>query len=68
MQKPRVEIVSSTTFKEVERMRALAQPPILQIGRHRQNLPVAFAHSGGLGEKVRHFAALDGLLANRALP
>ena len=32
MQKPRVEIVSSTTFKEVERMRALARPPILQIG------------------------------------
>jgi SAM-dependent methyltransferase len=32
MQKPRVEIVSSTTFKEVERMRALAEPPILQIG------------------------------------
>jgi SAM-dependent methyltransferase len=32
MQKPRVEVVSSTTFKEVERMRALAQPPILQIG------------------------------------
>src|SRR5215470_15418283 len=32
MQKPRVEIVSSTTFEEVERMRALAEPPILQIG------------------------------------
>jgi SAM-dependent methyltransferase len=32
MQKPRVEIVSSTTYKEVEHMRALAQPPILQIG------------------------------------
>jgi SAM-dependent methyltransferase len=32
MQKPQVEVVSSTTFKEVERMRALAQPPILQIG------------------------------------
>ena len=32
MQKPRVEIVSSTTYKEVERMQSLAEPPILQIG------------------------------------
>lgn len=32
MNKPRVEIVSTTTLKEVERMRALAQPPMLQIG------------------------------------
>jgi SAM-dependent methyltransferase len=32
MIKPSVEIVSSTTAREVERMRALARPPILQIG------------------------------------
>jgi SAM-dependent methyltransferase len=32
MPKPSVEVVSSTTAKEVERMRALAKPPILQIG------------------------------------
>jgi SAM-dependent methyltransferase len=32
MPKPSVEIVSSTTAKEVEHMRALAEPPILQIG------------------------------------
>jgi len=32
MQKPRVEIVSSTTYREVERMQSLAEPPILQIG------------------------------------
>ena len=32
MPKPSVEIVSSTTAKEIERMRALAEPPILQIG------------------------------------
>jgi SAM-dependent methyltransferase len=32
MSRPHVEVVSSTTAKEVERMRARAQPPILQIG------------------------------------
>src|ERR1700751_3432984 len=32
MPKPRIEIVSTTTMKEVERMRALAAPPVLQIG------------------------------------
>src|SRR5262249_25503031 len=32
MQRPRVEIVSSTTHKEVERTRSLAEPLILQIG------------------------------------
>jgi hypothetical protein len=32
MPKPSVEIVSSMTAREVERMRVLAQPPILQIG------------------------------------
>lgn len=32
MQKPRIEIVSSTTQKEVEQMRTLAEPPVLQVG------------------------------------
>jgi len=29
---PKIELVSTTTYKEVERMRALARDPILQIG------------------------------------
>src|SRR6266852_5833477 len=42
--------------------------PILQVSGHRIDPPIALAHALGLREKLRQFAAVDGLLANLPLP